>query len=38
MIIMNSYILIKDNDNDNDGENNAQNEDSKIHLKKIEFM
>ena len=34
MIIMNSYILIKDNDNDNDDENNAQNEDSKIHLKK----
>ena len=34
MIIMNSYVLIKDNDNDNDGENNAQNEDSKIHLKK----
>ena len=34
MIIMNSYIIIKDNDNDNDEENNAQNENSKIHLKK----
>ena len=29
MIVINSHIIIKDNDNDNDGENNAQNKDNK---------
>ena len=29
LIVINSYIIIKDNDNDNDDENNAQNKDNK---------
>ena len=29
MIIINSYVIIKDNDNHNDGENNAQSKDKK---------
>ena len=29
VIVINSHIIIKDNDNDNDGENNAQNKDNK---------
>ena len=30
---MNSYIIIKDNDNDNDDGNNSQNKDNKKVLK-----
>ena len=30
LIVINSYIVIKDNDNDNNDENNAQNKDKKI--------
>ena len=28
MKVINSYMIIKENDNDNDGENNAQNKDN----------
>ena len=28
-LVINSYIIIKDNDNDNDDENNVQNKDKK---------
>ena len=33
-IVINSYIIIKDNENDNCDENNAQNKDNKKYLKK----
>ena len=33
-LVINSYIIIKDNDNDNDDENNVQNKDNKKYLKK----
>ena len=29
LVVINSYIIIKDNDNDNGDENNAQNKDNK---------
>ena len=35
LIVINSYIIIKDNDNDNDDGNNAQNKDNKKYLKEI---
>ena len=35
LIVVNSYIIIKDNDNDNDNENNAQNKYNKKILKNI---
>ena len=39
LIVINSYIIIKDNDNDNDDENNAQNKDNTKHIhKKVESM
>ena len=39
LIVINSYIIIKDNDNDNDDENNAQNRDNKKYIyKKLESM
>ena len=28
IIVINWYIIVKDNDNDNDDENNSQNEDN----------
>ena len=34
LILINSCILIKDNDNDNDDENNAQNKDNKKYMYK----
>ena len=33
LIVTNSYIIIKDNDNDNDDENNIQNKDNKKQIK-----
>ena len=33
-MVINSYVIIKDNDNDNDDENNVQNKDNKKYLKK----
>ena len=35
MIVINSYIILKDDDNDNDDENNDQNKDSIKDIKKI---
>ena len=35
LIVINSYIIIKDNDNGNDDGNNAQNKDNKKYLKEI---
>ena len=35
LIVINSYIIIKDNDNDNNDGNNAQNKDNKKYLKEI---
>ena len=35
LIVVNSYIILKDNDNDNDNENNAQNKYNKKILKNI---
>ena len=35
LIVVNSYIIIKDNNNDNDNENNAQNKYNKKILKNI---
>ena len=35
LIVVNSYIIIKDKDNDNDNENNAQNKYNKKILKNI---
>ena len=29
LMIINSYVIIKDNDNDNNDQNNAQNKDNK---------
>ena len=34
MIVINSYIIIKENDNDNDDEDNAQNKDNKKNIYK----
>ena len=32
LTVINSYIIIKDNDNDNDDENNAYNKDNKKYI------
>ena len=34
LIVINSYIIIKDNENDSYDENNAQNKENKKYLKK----
>ena len=38
LIVINSYIIMKDKDNDNNDKNNAQNKDNKKCWKKVEFM
>ena len=35
LIVINSYIMIKDDDNDNNDEKNAKNKDNKKYFKRI---